>query len=655
MDINAALVDQRVTKLVEDHLDGLAGQDKKLRNDLPKLRSRAFVALCVQSLLDLPLEEAFELLTDASHDLAIDALHLGDRCGDEFNVTLFQGKYRKKLDGQSGFPANDVLKMVQTVGLLFDPNATYDMQTPLVAQIEEIRGLVRDGYFPTVRVVLCNNGQRWRADGDAHIAAAGFDNSDQVSFEHFNHTGVIELLKAPTKVSDMLRLQGAAFVEDFDFRRVLVGKMRVTEIAELLTRHGEKLLEKNIRRYLGLRSNRVNKAIAATLRDPEQRGNFYFFNNGITFVCNNLRHSGLQKTDFRVRVEDLQIINGGQTCVTIQRTLADLDPAEFENTFVIVRLYELAEDDRDIVRSITYATNSQNPVDLRDLRANDPVQVRLAMGLADLGYTYLRKRGMPRNGKPIVRPKEAAEASMAVLAGKPHIARFQSGALFGRWYSEAFPEDLVPAQIAFAVEVVRAVKKCMEAGLRREPLEGLPDPPRWLPYGQLAIAAVVGSTLDVSALDHTSLREATERLNATIADLYATALDVVDIFVMNLLTGADLERASLQRLSAAFRRQGVTDTPAKLLRIASGRVGQDEFEEVLEQQIADYEARVVQAEAHARSAGISASYSVPLTPDLTTALAGTGIIVKDALRMCQRMLLHRRLSARAVSRLQRKG
>lgn len=647
MDINAALVDQRITKLVEDRLDALAGQDKKLRNDSAKLRSRAFVALCVQSLLDLPLEDAFELLTDASHDLAIDALHLGDRCGDEFNVTLFQGKYRKKLDGTAAFPANDVLKMVQTVSLLFDPNATYDMQTPLAPQIEEIRGLVRDGFFPTVRVVLCNNGARWRADGDAHVEAAGFDDNEQVSFEHFNHADVIELLKTPKKVSDTLRLHGAAFVEDFDFRRVLVGKMRVTEVADLLERHGEKLLEKNIRRYLGLRSNRVNKAIAETLTNPDQRGNFYFFNNGITFVCNNLRHNALQKADFQVRVEDLQIINGGQTCVTIQRTLANLDPVEFENTFVIVRLYELAEDDRDIVRSITYATNSQNPVDLRDLRANDPVQERLAMGLADLGYTYLRKRGQPRNGKPIIRPKEAAEASMAVLAGKPHIARFQSGALFGRWYSEAFPEDLVPAQIAFAVEVVRAVKQCMEAGLRRDPIEGLPDPPRWLPYGQLAIAALVGQSLGKD-VDHLGLPGRLQALQASVQDEYLAALDIVDLFVSG---HAHLGRSSLQKLSAAFRRSGLTQSVETQRSQPLNQQAHSAVLAHLDDQVAQLQGRVKKARGAAERLGVSGEFRIPLPRELEVFVSGSGWGVDGTVEFFERLKMLTELKHRILVRL----
>ena len=73
-------------------------------------------------------------------------------------------------------------------------------------------------------------------------------------------------------------MKGKAVIEDFNFRRVLVGKVAVTEIAELFNRHNDLLLEKNIRRYLGLHSNRVNAAIHETLVNEHKRDNFYFFN-----------------------------------------------------------------------------------------------------------------------------------------------------------------------------------------------------------------------------------------------------------------------------------------------------------------------------------------------------------------------------------------
>jgi heme oxygenase len=137
-----------------------------------------------------------------------------------------------------------------------------------------------------------------------------------VTWEHVDHNEIVSILQSTKPVNDTIQLSGLAIVEDMYYSRVLVGRIAVREIASLVERHGERLLERNIRRYLGLQGNRVNESIRETLLS-EEKSNFYFFNNGITMTCDKLEYNALQKGDYQVRVGNLQIINGGQTCMTI--------------------------------------------------------------------------------------------------------------------------------------------------------------------------------------------------------------------------------------------------------------------------------------------------------------------------------------------------
>jgi len=563
MDINAGLVDQRVRALAEQHTDELSRGDAKVANDAHKLRSRAFVALCVQVLLDVELDEALRLLTDGGGDLGVDALHIDGLADGEFGITLFQGKYKQRLDGQSAFPGNEVLKLVRMVGILFDPNRRLEASGEAEVRIEEARSLVREGYIPQVRVVLCNNGQIWAADGQAHIEAAGYP-EEQVTFEHCNHARVVDLLRAPKQVSETLRLSGKAMVEEFDFRRVLVSKMAVEEVAGLFDRHGERLLERNIRRYLGMGSNRVNQAIARTLKDPDARSDFYFFNNGITLTCRQFRHNALQADDHQVRVEDLQVINGGQTCITIQRTLRKLKGADLSRAFVLVRLYELGPDDVDVVQAITYATNSQNPVNLRDLRANDDVQQRLEMGLVDLGWTYLRKRGAPK-GEQNITPEEAAEAVLAVWRRKPHLARTRSKDFFGSLYGTIFTDDLRASDVVVAVVLLRLVRESVSNVVAKIPLNTpqLVGESKWLRYGSHFLALLIADDWLRAAPDHsvTADRECVRHF-VVWADESLEALGLQAVSRTRLLLhtfGLDPETDSLQKLAAAFRRGALVE------------------------------------------------------------------------------------------------
>ena len=95
MNINASIVDQRIGAIVVEHPDWLPTGDQ------PKQKSAAFVLLCMATCLDLPLEDAADLVTDGGNDAGVDGLHIGDVDDGEFTVTIFQGKYKARACHQS--------------------------------------------------------------------------------------------------------------------------------------------------------------------------------------------------------------------------------------------------------------------------------------------------------------------------------------------------------------------------------------------------------------------------------------------------------------------------------------------------------------------------------------------------------------------------
>ena len=380
MNINASIIDQRLESVIASIRQ--QANDELHITEPVKLKSLAFVYLCVKTILDLEEASTFDCLTEGGGDFGVDAMHISEEYDGEFTVSLFQGKYKDKLEGNANFPEGGVTALINAIKYLFDPTARLEhINQNLATKVEEARSLIRDGYIPQVRAVACNNGLKWNQAAQEAIDRTGF--GDQVSWEHVNHDRLITVLQASRPVKDTLQLSGKAVVEDMNFSWVLVGKILVTDISALIERHGERLLERNIRRYLGLQGNRVNEAIRRTLMSNE-KSNFYFYNNGITLTCDNFSYNALQNGDYQVRVENLQIINGGQTCMTIFKTLQNLNQLSLfqeEEAYILLRLYQLPSDNDDLVQKITYATNSQNPVDLRDLRANDDRQQKLEMDI----------------------------------------------------------------------------------------------------------------------------------------------------------------------------------------------------------------------------------------------------------------------------------
>lgn len=555
MSITIGMIDSRVRKLAED----LAGEFE-LRLKIPaagnsevetKRRSTAFVYLCVKTVLDLADEEALDCLTEGGNDFGVDAIHVGDEEDGEFVVTLFQGKYAHKMEkaGKSNFEQGAVEKAIQAIRYLFDPDAIITTNPNLTKRLEEIRSLVRDGHIPRVNFVLCNNGLRWNDVTQKIIDCAAFP-GDQVAWQYINHDEIVHLLQAAKPVNDILRLTGKATVEDFDYSRVLVGKIPVQEVAALFNRHGDLLLERNVRRFLGMQANRVNQGISETLKTEAERGNFYFYNNGLTFLCQKFTYNALQNDNYQVHVEGLQVINGGQTCKTIQSTLAQLAGAQpgMEKAFVLVRLYQLPSDSNDLVRSITYATNSQNPVDLRDLRSNDPRQKSLEAAIRDLGFAYHRYRSDSSLKPTDISSATAAEAVLSVWRNCPHKGKFHGREHFGKLYDVIFRDDLNAAQVVIATLLFRSAEN-----KRRRPPAGSPD---FIAYASCFLAMLMGRYLlsdlgiELPQLDHRKFAEAKGKLEENEDAYHERAIQAIDAALTRLYA----EQVSLQRLAATFRR-----------------------------------------------------------------------------------------------------
>jgi len=550
MDINVSIIDQRLDGIVDEIRDQ-AREELSLKDD-GRLKSLAFVYLCTKTLLDLDPDETFDCLTEGGGDFGVDALHMTEEIDGEFTVTLIQAKYKSDLSGASHFPESGINALINAIRHIFDPSAELGhINERLKFKVEAVRSMIRDGYIPQIRAIACNNGRKWTASAEDAIERAGF--GSQVTWEHVNHDVLINILQSIRPVDETLKLVGKAIVEDMNFSRVCVGRIPATEVALLMKRHGERLLERNIRRYLGLHGNRVNEGIRRTLySDP---ANFYFFNNGLTMICDDFKYNGLQDSDYQVRVRNLQIINGGQTCMTILKTMEEMESKgmNFPNeASVLVRIYELSDDNEDIVLRITQATNSQNPVDLKDLRANDEKQQRLEASIEALGYRYRRKR-MEGSTKPAdITSGAAAEAILAVWRCAPHQAKFLTREHFGKLYDKIFDNTLNGAQVIIAVLLYRIAENH-----RRRPSE---NDPLFVRYASCFIAMQMGRRLlqdlgvALSNLDHRNFEQAKALVESQGECYFAEAVDAVPRALQSLYGEQYNETISLQQLSATFRR-----------------------------------------------------------------------------------------------------
>ncbi len=465
-----------------------------------------------------------------------------------------QGKYRADLEGNSAFPETGIAGMIGALDALFDPAQPVRLNRRLNERVEDVRSFVKDGAIPRVTAVAANNGTRWTAQAAQRIDNAAREFGEQVEWRHIGADEILALLQARKPINVELKLTGTATVETFAFRRVMTGRMSVAELARLTDQYDNRLFERNIRRHLGLAGNRVNEAVAATLRETDQRSNFYFYNNGVTITCSQFRHNALQRENWSVQVSDLQIVNGGQTARTVQHVAKEVG-SQIGDADVLVRLYELEQNDAELVEAITFATNSQNPVDLRDLKANDARQKALGRSISELGYTYRAKR----EDRPVASDEFTsaviAEAVLAIWRRRPHQARFRRREHFGALYSTIFTENLNGAQA-----IVAALLHRYAENHRKRPPEDAPD---FLAYGSRFMAMLMGRYLldemaiSLERLDHRNFGDARELLYRKSDDYLTRSRTQISGALDPLFRGRE---RTLQRLSATFRRADLVET-----------------------------------------------------------------------------------------------
>ncbi len=219
---------------------------------------------------------------------------------------------------------------------------------------------------------------------------------------------------------------------------------------------------------------------------------------------------------------------------------------------MLVRLYQVPHDDLELVRQITYATNSQNPVDLRDLRSNDQRQRALEISVSQLGYHYRRQRSDAPARPRDIASTTAAEAVLSVWRRCPQQAKFKARELFGKVYDQILAPELNGTQVVLAVLLWRVAER-----FRKRPPDAAP---RFVPYAGAFLAMLMGEDLlaelrcDVRGLDHRRFEAAVGWIESRGPDALARSVRRLEQALELLYGSGRDEDVSLQQLSATFRR-----------------------------------------------------------------------------------------------------
>jgi hypothetical protein len=231
-------------------------------------------------------------------------------------------------------------------------------------------------------------------------------------------------------------------------------------IAELYSLYGTSLVQANVRAYLG--PNKVNSGICQTIQDEPQ--DFLAFNNGLVIFAENAEEDGNRI----VRIDNLQIVNGGQTCASIYSTWLSGTNSKGKNRglkegihkkvreikvpvkLIVFPSYENKEELQELQKKVSIAANSQNTIKVSDLSSKLPFHTEFKKICSDLISPQDQTRWFYEN----LRGSYKAESDK--LKGKP-----QEKKIFEQRYPKAqlvTKNDIALACLSFDRESAGASK-----------------------------------------------------------------------------------------------------------------------------------------------------------------------------------------------------
>ncbi|MBI2546248.1 AIPR family protein [Candidatus Woesearchaeota archaeon] len=419
--------------------------------------STSFLRLCCSTILDLEYEDVDDDITDEGEDLGADAVHFAiDEDKTRFKIFVIQTKFNSKKCDNGIFNVNMGEEVVNKFKNVFDYFASSDTGDNVSDKVkykkEEYQSLLQEGYIlDEIYFVSCHLGIGL-ADNSLEIWNRWYNMNPYKEKIRLEQYGLVDIFKRleesrVSKIDEKISLNGKYFEFSNPDVKGLISSIKGEELIRLYGKYGNKLFQKNIRFSLG--ENIINSKIIKSASEAETRDKFWFLNNGITVVCDNYERTGTQPENIMLEVKSFSIVNGVQTTTSIEKAFKKT--GNIDDVKILIKIFKAPD---KLAELITESTNSQNPVNKRDLRSNDDVQKLIENMLKDNGYFYQRKRNqwieISQKDK-IIDNYDFAQRYLTFYLERPMDAQKQKSLVFtdDDTYKKIFNPNLSPESMIF--------------------------------------------------------------------------------------------------------------------------------------------------------------------------------------------------------------
>jgi AIPR protein len=368
--------------------------------------TRSLAAFLVAELAEVDDKIAAKAVVDGSGDNGIDAFYFD---ATERVCYLVQSKWIH--NGKGSIEVGAVHKFLQGVTDLLE--AKLDHFDKLKQKKPEIDAALTDSSATFVLVIGYTGEQSMSSDALRPIEEFLKEQNDPTELISFKQLRQADLhsIVARQAIGESVKLtvllhEWGKVTEPYP---AYYGMVDLQDI-ETWRAFGQALYTRNLRGFKG--STDVNEGIVKTARYAPE--NFWYFNNGITILCDKLSKQplgGSSRESGVFECEGASVVNGAQTVGSILSAL-DGGPNGFHRARVSVRIIDLEKCPPSFAIELTRAANTQNRIEKKDFAAQDPEQDRLKTELLlECSKVYAYKTG---DHSPL--PEEGCTFDDAVVA-----------------------------------------------------------------------------------------------------------------------------------------------------------------------------------------------------------------------------------------------
>lgn len=381
-------------------------------DSLNQARSKAFIHLYLKVKCGIAnFKDRHMQITDGGYDGGLDAYYI-DR--EKKKLYLIQSKFRmsaKNFEAKS-ITAEELVRMeIKRIVEGYETDSNGNKFNKKIKRFQKEWSEVRDQAHYEYIVLILGNLTKYNDKQIRQLVENSryeiFDykrSYDELVFPlctgtYFDPKEITIKIELFEKGQPILEQKIETIYGKYDVRIIFVPTQ---EVARILSKYKNSMLQYNPRNYLTLSSNKVNQKIRDSILGTKTN-EFAILNNGITMIADSFQYTKAtgKKNTGQVIITKPAIINGGQTAYTLSEVYEQhISNAEkfFGGKEVLLKVIIIEQhnllSNRKFIEEISDATNQQTKVGEADRRSNDEIQVEIQRLLFEnFGYFFERKKG----------------------------------------------------------------------------------------------------------------------------------------------------------------------------------------------------------------------------------------------------------------------